>query len=116
MCQVPNFSEQCRTRTPEPVALTRRTAARRLGGGLLVTMLMLLQSSPESRAQGAPSAGEAVFMGETFLAETRPGLFIAVIIGPDEAGMANRPAQAFVCDNQQLGLWFVGEAVGNQLT
>src|SRR5215213_5843797 len=116
MCQVPSLLEQCRTRIPEPITLTRRAAARRLGGGLLITMLMLLRSSPESRAQDAPSDGEAVFAGETYLAETRPGLFIAVIIGPDEAGTGNRPAQAFVCADEGLGQGFAGEVVGDALT
>src|SRR5215217_4880793 len=115
MCQVPSMSEKCRTMTPEPIAMTRRAAARRLGRGLLIAMLVLLQSSPESRAQDAPSDAEAVFTGETFLAETRAGLFIAVIIGPSEAGTANRPARAFACDNQRLGQWFVGEVVGDEL-
>ena len=100
----------------DPKALTRRAAARWLSGGLLIMTLVLLCSSPESRAQDAPSDAEAVFTGETYLAETRAGLFIAVIIGPSEGGTANRPARAFVCDNQQLGLWFVGELVGDQLT
>src|SRR5215212_6530635 len=102
--------------TPEPVALTRRAAARRLGGGLLITMLVLLRNSPESRAQDAPSDGEAVFTGETYLAETRAGFFIAVIIGLSEAGTNHRPAQAFVCDNQRLGQGFVGEVVGDEPT
>jgi hypothetical protein len=102
--------------TPEPIALTRRAAARRLGGGLLITMLVLLQSSPESRAQDAPSDGETVFTGETYLAETRAGFFIAVIIGPSEAGTNHRPARAFVWDDQRLGQWFVGELVGEELT
>jgi hypothetical protein len=115
MCQVPSMSEKCRTRTPEPVALTRRAATRRLGGGLLIAMLVLLQSSPESRAQDAPSDAETVFTGETYLAETRAGFFIAVIIGPSEAGTANRSARAFACDNQRLGQWFVGEVVGDEL-
>jgi hypothetical protein len=116
MCQVPSMSEKCRTRTPEPVALTRRAAARRLGGGLLIAMLVLLQSSPESRAQDAPSDAETVFTGETYLAETRAGFFIAVIIGPSEAGTNHRPARAFVWDDQRLGQWFVGELVGEELT
>ena len=102
--------------TLEPIALTRRAAARRLGGGLLITMLVLQRSSPESRAQDAPSDAEPVFTGETFLAETRGELLIAVIIGPDEGGTAHRPARAFVCDNQRLGQWFAGELVGDQLT
>jgi len=101
--------------TPEPIALTRRAAARWLSGGLLITTLVLLRSSPESRAQDARSDAEAVFTGETFLAETRSGLFIAVIIGPSEAGTAHRPARAFVCDNQRLGQGFVGELVGDEL-
>jgi hypothetical protein len=100
----------------DPKALTRRAAARWLSGGLLIMTLVLLCSSPESRAQDAPSDAEAVFTGETYLAETRAELFIAVIIGPSEAGTADGPARAFVCDNQQLGLWFVGELVGDQLT
>src|SRR5829696_2294691 len=116
MCQVPSKAAKCCTKTPEPVALTRRAAARRLGGGLLITMLVLLQSSPESRAQDAPSDGEPVFTGETYLAETRAGFFIAVIIGPSEAGTTRRPARAFVCSDQRLGQWFVGEVVGDQLT
>src|SRR5215218_10350550 len=103
MCQVPSPSEKGRTMTPESIALTRRAAARWLSGGLLITTLVLLRSSPESRAQDARSDAEAVFTGETFLAETRSGLFIAVIIGPSEAGTAHRPARAFLCNNQRLG-------------
>src|SRR5215210_380775 len=106
MCQVPILSDQGRTMTPEPIAMTRRAAARRLGGGLLIAMLVLLQSPPKSRAQDAPSDGEPVFTGETYLAETRAGFFIAVIIGPSEAGTNHRPARAFVCDDQRLGQWF----------
>src|SRR5215211_789902 len=79
-------------------------------------MLVLLQSSPESRAQDARSDAEAVFTGETYLAETRAGLFIAVIIRPSEGGTANRPARAFVCENQRLGQGFVGELVGDDVT
>src|SRR5215212_2801331 len=116
MCQVPSMSEECRTRTPDPIALTRRAAGRRLSGGLLITTLVLLRSSPESRAQDARSDTEAVFTGETFLAETRSGLFIAVVIGPSEAGTANRPARAFLCNDQRGGQLFVGELVGDQLT
>ena len=116
MCQVPSPSEKGRTMTPEPITLTRRTAARWLSGGLLITTLVLLRSSPESRAQDARSDAEAVFTGETFLAETRSGLFIAVIIGPSEAGTATRPARAFLCNDQRDGQLFVGEVVGDQLT
>src|SRR5215213_6385996 len=116
MCQVPSMSEKCRTMTPEPIAMTRRAAARRLGRGLLIAMLVLLQSSPESRAQDAPSDAETVFTGETYLAETRSGLFIAVIIGPSEAGTNDRPARAFACDNQRLGQWFVSALAGDELT
>ena len=110
------MSEECRTRTPDPIALTRRAAGRRLGGGLLIMTLVLLRSSPERRAQDARSDTEAVFTGETFLAETRSGLFIAVVIGPSEAGTANRPARAFLCNDQRGGQLFVGELVGDQLT
>jgi hypothetical protein len=102
--------------TPKPRALTRRAAARWLSGGLLITTLVVLRSSPESRAQDAPSDAGAVFTGETFLAETRAELFIAVIIGPEVAGTANRPARAFVCDNQRLGPGFTGQLVGDELT
>jgi hypothetical protein len=102
--------------TPDPIALTRRAAGRRLGRGVLIMTLVLLRSSPESRAQDARSDTEAVFTGETFLAETRPGLFIAVVIGPSEAGTANRPARAFLCNDQRGGQLFVGELVGDQLT
>jgi len=100
----------------DPIALTRRAAARWLGSGLLSITLVLLRSSPDSRAQDAPSDAETLFTGETYLAETRAGLFIAVIIGPSEGGTANRPARAFVCDNQRLGQGFVGELVGDELT
>src|SRR5215218_2922676 len=116
MCQVPSPSEKGRTMTPESIALTRRAAARWLSGGLLITTLVLLRSSPESRAQDARSDAEAVFTGETFLAETRSGLFIAVIIGPSEAGTATRPARAFLCNDQRDGQLFAGEVVGDQLT
>jgi hypothetical protein len=116
MCQVASLSEKGRTMTPEPIALTRRAAARWLGGGLLITMLVLLRSSSENRAQDVRSDAEPVFMGETYLAETREELFIAVIIGPSEDGTPNRPARAFVCDNQRLGQWFAGELVGDALT
>jgi len=101
--------------TLEPIALTRRAAARWFSSALLITTLVLLRSSPESRAQDASSDADAVFTGETYLAETRVGLFIAVIIGPSEGGTANRPARAFVCDNQRLGQLFVGELVGDEL-
>jgi hypothetical protein len=116
VCQVPSPSEKGRTMTPEPIALTRRAAARWLSGGLLITTLVLLRSSPESRAQDARSDAEAVFTGETYLAETRAGFLIAVIIGPSEAGTANRPARAFLCNDQRGGQLFVGELVGDQLT
>ena len=102
--------------TLEPIALTRRAAARWFSSALLITTLVLLRSSPDSRAQDAPSDAETLFTGETYLAETRAGLFIAVIIGPSEGGTANRPARAFVCDNQRLGQGFVGELVGDELT
>jgi hypothetical protein len=118
MCQVPSLSEEGSTMTSKanPIALTRRAALRWLSGGLLITTLLLLRSSAEILAQDAPSDAEPVFTGETFVAETRDELFIAVIIGPSEAGTANRPARAFVCDNQRLGQWFVGELVGDELT
>jgi hypothetical protein len=104
--------------TPEakPIALTRRAALCWLSGGLLITTLLLLRSSAEILAQESPSDAEPVFTGETFVAETRAGLFIAVIIGPSEAGTVNRPVRAFVCDNQRLGQGFVGEVVGDELT
>ena len=100
----------------DPIALTRRAAARWLGSGLLSITLALLRHPPESHAQDASSDAETLFTGETYLAETRAGLFIAVIIGPSEGGTANRPARAFVCDNQRLGQGFVGELVGDELT
>ena len=117
MCQVPSLSEEGCTMSPEPkpIVLTRRAALRWLSGGLLITTLLLLRSSAETLAQEAPSDAEFVFTGETFVAETRDELFIAVIIGPSEAGTANRPARAFACDNQRLGQWFVGEVVGDEL-
>ena len=110
------MSEEGRTVTPDPIALTRRAAARWLGSGLLSITLVLLRRSPESRAQDAPPDAGPVFTGETFLAETRGELYIAVIIGPDEAGTGNRPARAFLCDNQRLGQGFAGEVVGDALT
>jgi hypothetical protein len=57
-----------------------------------------------------------VFAGETFVAETREERYIVVIIEPSEAGTTDRPARAFVCDNQHSPVWFAGELVDDQLT
>ena len=85
-------------------------------GRLLILALVMVRCSSGTLAQDAPSGAESVFAGETYLAETRDALFIAVIIGPSEPGTTHRPAQAFVCDNQRLGQGFVGEVVGDELT
>jgi hypothetical protein len=94
---------------------TRRVMTAQVVGRLLILALVMVRWSSGTLAQDAPSGAEPVFTGETYLAETRAGLFIAVIIGPSEAGTANRPARAFACDNQCLGQWFVGEVVGDEL-
>jgi hypothetical protein len=85
-------------------------------GRLLILALVMVRCSSGTLAQDAPSGAESVFAGETYLAETREALFIAVIIGPSEDGTPNRPARAFACDDQRLGQWFTGEVVGGDVT
>jgi hypothetical protein len=85
-------------------------------GRLLILALVMVRCSSGTLAQDAPSGAESVFAGETYLAETREALFIAVIIGPSEDGTPNHPARAFVCDDQRLGQWFTGEVVGGDVT
>jgi hypothetical protein len=96
--------------------MTRRAMAPRLAIGLLMIALVTVRCSTRTLAQDESPSAEPVFAGETFLAETREERYIAVIIGPSQAGVADRPARAFLCDNQHLKLWFVGELIGNQLT
>ena len=85
-------------------------------GRLLILALVMVRCSSGTLAQDAPSGAEPVFTGETYLAETREELLIAVIIGPSEAETPNRPARAFFCNDQPDGQLFVGELVGDQLT
>src|SRR5215204_2278754 len=95
---------------------TRRVMTAQVVGRLLILALVMVRCSSGTLAQDAPSGAEPVFTGETYLAETRQELLIAVIIGPSEDGTPNRPARAFVCNDQPDGQLFVGELVGDQLT
>src|SRR5829696_7548968 len=95
---------------------TQRAMTAQVVGRLLILALVIVRCSSGTLAQDAPPDAEPVFTGETYLAETRDELFIAVIIGPSEDGTPNRPARAFVCNDQPDGQLFVGELVGDQLT
>jgi len=98
------FQDVERNRTLS-VEVSRRTALRLGGGALLATGILAEHGSVTAQGSTPQPAGTPVpFDGKAFVGMTdRPDLFVAVVIGADEA-------RGYLCDGTSLVAWCTGPA------